>query len=84
MADKLYLNGGMRALRGLELLDVEWSNIDGSFNWCKDHAQTNRTIDLLSCEFPFAGACLRMDLISVVWVGVPELGKAVVWAGDQR
>src|SRR5712672_186310 len=56
VADKLYMNGGIGALRGLAMLDVEWANIDGAFTWCTDHAQRDQKVDLLSCEFPFAGA----------------------------
>src|SRR5438045_3812173 len=56
VADKLYTNGGNGALRGLEILDVEWANIEGAFTWCADHAGTGRDVGLLSCEFPCAGA----------------------------
>ena len=56
VADKLYMNGGVGELRGLEMLDVEWANIEGAFTWCADRAETDRDVDLLSCEFPFSGA----------------------------
>jgi hypothetical protein len=56
VADKLYMNGGIGALRGLKMLDVEWANIDGAFTWCADHSGIDRDVDRLSCEFPFAGA----------------------------
>ena len=28
IADKFYVNGGVGAFRGLQMLDIEWANID--------------------------------------------------------
>jgi tetratricopeptide (TPR) repeat protein len=56
-ANKLYLEGGDALLRGLALLDLEWTNIEAGHAWVASQGvETDEDIAQLSMAFPNAGA----------------------------
>lgn len=55
-ADNLYLEGGEAFMRGLALLDSEWTNIQTGQSWAGSHASDNDAAAHLCSRYPDAGA----------------------------
>jgi tetratricopeptide (TPR) repeat protein len=54
-ADALYEQGGDALLRGLQLVDLEWHNIQAGHLWAVTNAETNRAARELCSSYPDAG-----------------------------
>lgn len=57
-ANDLYLQGGAKALSGINIFDAESANIRAAFAWCVTHSVADNMAQALCSDFPFVGAQL--------------------------
>lgn len=57
-ANEHFISGGESAMRGLNLFDLEWSNIRAGQAWAAAHAREQRGAALACSDYPNAGANL--------------------------
>jgi len=55
VADNLLLQSGDKFIHGLELFDLEWSNIQAGLFWAENYSERLPVVDSLCCAYPNAG-----------------------------
>jgi tetratricopeptide (TPR) repeat protein len=60
-ADDLYLEGGQSVLKGLQLYDLEWDNVEAGQKWAAEWAEADETAARLCSRYPEIGVyCLDL------------------------
>jgi tetratricopeptide (TPR) repeat protein/predicted phosphodiesterase len=57
-ADRLFEQGGENQIRGLDLFEIEWPNIQAGLLWAEICPQRLPVIDGICCDYPNAGASI--------------------------
>jgi tetratricopeptide (TPR) repeat protein len=84
-ADRLYLQGGEKVLRGLELFDAERPHLEAAFEWlepCRDHESAALLVSLVK-GITHTGLMLRLHPRQHIRWSEAQL-RAACSAGDRR